>query len=26
VAGNPVTGLAESIGYVRGVLAAWAGR
>lgn len=24
VAGNPVTGLAESIGYVRGVLAAWA--
>ena len=26
VAGNPVTGLAESLGYVRGVLAAWAGR
>lgn len=23
-AGNPVTGLAESLGYVRGVLAAWA--
>ena len=24
VAGNPVTGLAESLGYVRGVLAAYA--
>ena len=24
--GNPLTGLAESVGYVRGVLAAWAGK